>query len=155
MMPQSRPGRRTPVPARTAGAGLLVASLLAGCVIAERPVGPPPHAPAYGARGGGVVLVPPPVTVTPTLVVVAGTQVAYASNWPEDLFYYGGRYYRPYRGNWYWSVTVGGQWAQITVSQVPRVIVELPRDYRKHGGGPPPWAPAHGRRGKKWKDKDD
>ncbi len=128
---------------------LLAAAFLAGCVVVdkrpEKP-GPPPWAPAYGARAKKV---PPPVTVTPTVVVIAGSPVAYAANWPEDLFYYEGRWYRPYEGNWYWSVTVGGTWTQISVSQVPKVVLEVPPDYRQRSrGGPPPWAPAHGAREK-------
>ncbi len=92
-----------PAVARAAGLGLLAASLLAGCVVVDGRGGPPPHAPAYGARARSVVVLPPPVTVTPSLVVIAGTPVSYAANWPDDLFFYEGRYYRPYQGNWYWT----------------------------------------------------
>lgn len=138
-----------PAAASAFAVALLSAAFLTGCVVVDKRGGPPPHAPAYGARPRSVVVVPPPVTVTPTLVVIAGTPVSYAANWPEDLFYYDGRWYRHYDGNWYWSVTVSGEWVQISVSQVPKVVLEVPPDYRKRGkGGPPPWAPAHGARGK-------
>ncbi len=149
-MTRSRPPSPLPLPAvaRAAGLGLLAASLLAGCVLVDGRGGPPPHAPAYGARPRSVVVLPPPVTVTPTLVVIAGTPVSYATNWPEDLFYYEGRYYRPYQGSWYWSVTVGGEWVQVSVGQVPRVVLQVPPDYREHRGGPPPWSHGRGRHGK-------
>jgi hypothetical protein len=108
-----------------AAAGLL----LAGCVIA-----PPPGGPAGPASSPpAAVVVPPPVTVTPTFVVVQGTPVAYASNWPEDLFLYEGRYYRVYRGHWYWAATLGSGWTYVSVGQVPRVVVEVQPRYRPHG----------------------
>jgi len=105
-------------------AGLLVA----GCVIAPPPGGPPGPPP-----GPPTAVVVPPVTVTPTFVVVQGTPVAYASNWPEDLFRYEGRYYRVYQGHWYSSLTVGSGWTYISVGQVPRVVVEVQPRYRPHG----------------------
>ncbi|HEX7124547.1 MAG TPA: hypothetical protein VF406_02075 [Thermodesulfobacteriota bacterium] len=125
---------------------LLVAGMVAGCAVASAPGGPPPHAPAHGARAKR----PPRITITPTVVLIAGTQVAFAENYPGDLFYFQGRWYRPYDGRWWWSVTVNGEWVEIAVGQVPRAVLEVPRDYRRKAvkGGPPPWAPAHGRRAK-------
>jgi hypothetical protein len=133
---------------------LVLGMVLAGCVVVDRRGGPPPWAPAHGRGAGTVVVVPPPITVQPSLVLIAGTPVAFADNWSEDLFFYDGRYYRPYQGGWYWSVTVGGPWSVISVGQVPAVVVQVPPDYRKRRGGPPPWAPAHGARGKGKKGRD-
>lgn len=128
-------------------AGWLLASLLAGCLVVDkRGGGPPPWAPAHGRRAQGVVVVPPPVTVQPSLVLIAGTPVAFVENWSDDLFFYDGRYYRPYQGGWYWSVAVGGPWTYVSVGQVPSVVLHVPPDYRARKGGP--WAPAHGARGK-------
>ncbi len=51
-MTRSRSASSLPLQAvaRTAGLGLLAASLLAGCVVVDGRGVPPPHAPAYGAR---------------------------------------------------------------------------------------------------------
>lgn len=136
---------------RSAVAALLVTGMLAGCAVVLEPAGPPPHAPAHGARAK----MPPRIVVTPAIVVIPGTTVSFAENYADDLFYFEGRWYRPYEGNWYWSVSVSGDWGQIAVGQVPRAVLEVPRDYRVKArkGGPPDHAPAYGRRGK-GKDKD-
>jgi hypothetical protein len=84
--------------------------------------------------------------------MIAGTPVSYVSNYSDDLFFYDGRWWRPYEGDWFWSVTVGGEWTQVTIGQVPRAVLEVPQDYRKRAGGPPPHAPAHGKRRKDRKD---
>jgi hypothetical protein len=121
--------------------------LVGGCaIVAPSPGqgGPPAYAPAHGARAK----TPPKIAITPAVVLIAGTQVSYADNYPGDLFYFQGRWYRPYEGNWFWSVTVSGDWAEVGVGQVPRAVLEIPTDYRKRKGGPPPHAPAHGRRAK-------
>ncbi len=124
----------------------LLAGTLAGCAVVETRGGPPPHAPAWGAR----VKTPPRITITPSVVLIAGTQVSFAENYSDDLFFFEGRWYRPYDGNWYWSVSVSGDWAAISVGQVPRAVLGVPSDYRAKAkkGGPPPWAPAHGKRAK-------
>jgi hypothetical protein len=125
---------------------LFLAGTLAGCVVAGTTGGPPPHAPAHGARAKK----PPKITITPVVVVIAGTQVSFAENYADDLFYFQNRWYRPYDGSWWWSVSVSGDWVQISVGKVPRAVLEVPQDYRAKAGkgGPPPWAPAHGRRAK-------
>lgn len=126
---------------------LFLAGSLAGCAVVHTRGGPPPHAPAWGARAK----LPPRVTIAPAVVVIPGTAVSFAENYPEDLFFFQGRWYRPYDGSWWWSVTVGGEWAQIAIGQVPRAVLEVPGDYRVKAAkrpGPPPWAPAHGRRAK-------
>jgi hypothetical protein len=128
---------------RAAAVALVGATLLGGCVVAGKG-GPPPHAPAYGLRAK----TPPKITVRPTVVVIAGLPVSYVANYPEDVFLFEGRWYRRYEGAWFWSLSVGGEWASISVGQVPRVVLEVPADYRSRKGGPPPHAPARGRRAK-------
>jgi hypothetical protein len=124
---------------------LIGATLLGGCaVVTASKDGPPPHAPAYGLRAKK----PPKLTVAPAVVVISGTQVSYASNHPEDLFFYQGRWWRPYDGQWYWAVTVGGDWTDVTLGEVPKAVLEIPNDYREKRGGPP-HAPARGVKGKK------
>jgi hypothetical protein len=131
-------------PAALALAGAL---LVGGCTTVVQSPGqgnPPAHAPAYGARAKK----PPTIAITPAVAVIAGTQVSYAENYAGDLFYFQGRWYRPYEGNWFWAVTVSGEWTEMTIGQVPKAVLEVPSDYRKRKGGPPPHAPAHGRRAK-------
>ena len=110
---------------------LAFAALLAlsGCVAV---VGPG-HPRGY-RRGWG-----PP---RPRLVLIAGTGIQYVADIDDDIFLYGGLYYRFYGGGWYHCRTWGGSWLRI--SAPPVVFYKIPprhvkyRVIRGHKHHPPP-----------------
>lgn len=66
----------------------------------------------------------------PSLVVIPGTY-AYAP--PEadiDIVFYQGYWYRPYEGHWFRARGYNGPWGTIAPARVPRVLIDLPPDYR-------------------------
>jgi hypothetical protein len=128
------------VPTALALAGVLLVGGCASVVQSPGAGNPPAHA-AQAKK-------PPKLTIKPTVVMIAGTQVSYAENYAGDLFYFQGRWYLPYEGNWFWAMSVSSDWTEVSVGQVPKAVLEVPSDYRKRKGGPPSHAPAHGRRAK-------
>jgi len=66
----------------------------------------------------------------PPLVVIPGTYAYFAPDAAVDIVFYHGYWYRPYQGYWYRARGYNGPWASIAPARVPRVIVELPPDYR-------------------------
>ena len=79
-------------------------------------IGPPPR---Y------VVPAPPPV------VVIPGTYVYLVPDIAVDILFYNGYWYRPHQGYWFRSRSYNGPWAYLAPPQVPRVLIELPPDYRR------------------------
>jgi hypothetical protein len=64
----------------------------------------------------------------PALVVIPGTYVYLAPDVGADMFFYHDNWYRHHDGGWYISLDFNGPWR--VVREVPRVIVNLPPDYR-------------------------
>ncbi len=82
-------------------------------------IGPPPR---Y------VIPAPPPV------IVIPGTYVYAVPDIDVDILFYGGYWYRPYQDHWFRSRSYNGPWVYLATPQVPRVLINLPPDYRR----PPP-----------------
>ncbi len=68
----------------------------------------------------------------PPMVVIPGTYAYYAPDVDVDIFFYQGYWYRPYEGRWFRARGYDGPWLHIGPSRVPRVVVDLPPDYRHH-----------------------
>lgn len=66
----------------------------------------------------------------PPLVVIPGTYVYFAPEADLDIVFYHGFWYRPYEGRWYRARGYNGPWAYLATARVPRVLIELPSDYR-------------------------
>ncbi|MBZ0220393.1 MAG: hypothetical protein K8I01_08185 [Candidatus Methylomirabilis sp.] len=76
---------------------------------------------------------PPPAIVVkapPAVVVIPGTYIYFAPD-IDDVFFYGGYWWRPHRGGWYRAVEFGDPWVVIEIGSVPRVLLKLPPDYRR------------------------
>lgn len=73
---------------------------------------------------------PPPFVfpAPPSVVVIPGTYVYFCPDVQADIFFYGGNWYRPYEGRWYWATAYNGPW--VYVASPPAVFLSLPRDYR-------------------------
>ena len=66
----------------------------------------------------------------PPVVVIPGTYAYFAPDADVDIVFYGGFWYRPYEGRWYRARGYNGPWAYLAPARVPRVLLELPPDYR-------------------------
>ncbi|TAN41776.1 MAG: hypothetical protein EPN25_04395 [Nitrospirae bacterium] len=69
----------------------------------------------------------------PSVAVIPGTYVYFVPDLLEDIFFYHGRWYRPYGGRWYWGGSYNGPWHHLRRSGVPSYILNLPGDYRSWG----------------------
>jgi hypothetical protein len=65
------------------------------------------------------------------MFVIPGTYVYFAPEVDVDVLFYHGYWYRPYQGHWYRSGSYNGKWVYITPERVPRVLINLPPDYRR------------------------
>jgi len=79
----------------------------------------------------------------PRLVLIAGTGIQYVADVNDDIFLYGGLYYRFYGGGWYHCRSWGGSWARI--AGPPVVFYKIPPRHAKYrvirGRKPPPGRP--------------
>jgi len=91
---------------------LVLAVVTAGCTV------------IVGAPGPRVVVAPP------RLVFVPGTVIKYAPDLPEDVFYYGGAYYKVSGGVWYRTPAWGNPWVRATA--VPDAFMRIPPGHAKH-----------------------
>lgn len=100
--------------------------------------------PGRGSAGVNVnigIFAPPPPYVfnaPPSVVVIPGTYAYFVPGIDVDIFFYHGFWYRPYEGRWYRSRFYRGPWGYLVPSRVPRVLMNLPPDYRRE---PPRYRP--------------
>jgi hypothetical protein len=72
----------------------------------------------------------------PELVVINGTYV-YWLDGQEDVFFYGGFWWRPWGNGWYRSDSYQGRWVSIEVNQVPHPVRNLPPSWRNQRANGP------------------
>jgi len=79
--------------------------------------------------------VPPPIGITnpPELVPIPGRYVYFVPDTDADIFFYRGRWYRPYERHWFRSASYNGPWENIR--DVPPAVIDLPPDYRSSPPG--------------------
>ncbi len=87
-----------------------------------------------GVNIGIGIAVPPPFVVAapPPVVVIPGTYVYGVPDPAVNIFFYHGYWWRPYEGHWYRSSRYDGSWAYVHTERVPRAVIDLPPDYRRH-----------------------
>ena len=79
---------------------------------------------------------PPPIVFAtpPELIVIPGTYVYAVPDLEEDVFFYGGRWWRPWKGHWYRSRKYNGKWSYYKNS--PSFYGQIPpgwrNEYRNH-----------------------
>ncbi len=76
----------------------------------------------------------------PSMVVIPGTYAYFAPDASVDILFYRGYWYRPYGDQWYRAKGYNGPWVYIAPTRVPRVLIDVPHDYRHVYGGHPPIA---------------
>ena len=91
------------------------------------------------------LLIPAP----PPVVLIPGTYAYFAPDVDDELIFYGGYWYRPYRGGWYRASHYNGPWGFVNTKRVPGALINLPPGYRRglHGHKPIP----HDQLKKNWK----
>jgi hypothetical protein len=67
---------------------------------------------------------------SPRLVVIGGTGIKYVIDAGEDIFFYGGIWYRFHGGRWHHCRRYGGSWT--VISAPPTVFSKIPRGHAKH-----------------------
>jgi hypothetical protein len=77
-----------------------------------------------------IVLPPLVISSPPEVVVIPGTYAYFVPGVEVDIFFYHGYWYRPYSGYWFRASAYNGPWGRIAVSRVPRVLVNVPPDFR-------------------------
>jgi hypothetical protein len=70
------------------------------------------------------------IPAPPSVVVIPGTHVYYVPDVPEEIFFYQGYWYRPYRKHWYRAAFYDGPWVTISPSRVPYTLVNVHPGYR-------------------------
>jgi hypothetical protein len=80
----------------------------------------------------GITIVPPAVVIPapPAVMVIPGTYVYFIPDVEADMLFYGGWWYRPYRGYWYRARGYNGPWVHVGVSRVPSVVINVPPHFR-------------------------
>ena len=81
------------------------------------------------------VFAPPPVyafPAPPEVVVIPGTYVYGVPDAEVNILFYHGFWWRPYEGRWYRSARYNGSWVNVRAERVPRAVIDLPQDYRRH-----------------------
>jgi len=73
----------------------------------------------------------------PPLVVIPGTYAYFAPEANVDIVFYHGFWYRPYEGRWFMARGYNGPWGPVALARVPRVLIELPPDFRHIYGDHP------------------
>lgn len=71
------------------------------------------------------------VSNSPDVAVISGTYVYFIPDAEEDVFFYHGYWYRPYRSGWYRSTDYRSGWVLISIGKVPEPVREIPPDFRR------------------------
>ena len=78
-----------------------------------------------------VPLPPLVIPAPPALVVIPGSYVYYPPDVREDIFFYRGFWYRPYRGHWFRAVEYSGPWRGIAIERIPRAVMGVRPGFRR------------------------
>jgi hypothetical protein len=106
------------------------ALILTGCIVTTRSSVPR----AVVRTETRVEVVDPPAVVVdddPALIVIPGTYV-YWLDGQDDVYFYGGVWWREWNGRWYRSSVYSGPWVMIEFGYVPQPVTHLPGDWRQH-----------------------
>jgi hypothetical protein len=82
-----------------------------------------------------IVLPPLVFSGPPDVVVIPGTYAYFVPGVEADVFFYQGYWYRPHRGYWFRASSYRGPWGRIAVGRVPRVLIDVPPDFRRVSPG--------------------
>jgi hypothetical protein len=124
--------------------------LFTGCLITATASVPRPV-----VRATVRVISPPAVVVVedPDLIVIPGTYV-YWLDGQDDVYFYGGIWWRSWDGYWYRADGYAGPWVRIDLGYVPYPVMHLPYNWRQKYYNAPRvrWTEAH-HNWKSWENK--
>ena len=94
-----------------------------------------PDALAEAAAGGpSPPSAGPPVytfAAPPEVASVPGTYAYFVPGISADIFFYGGRWYRSFRGSWFNAFSYNGPWVYVPGPGLPRVFLSLPPGWHR------------------------
>jgi hypothetical protein len=92
--------------------------------------GPPPPQ-GYGPPPPGEAPPPYAFAAPPDVVPIPGTYAYFVPGIGVDVLFYGGYWYRSFRGRWYGAPSYNGPWMYVPGPRVPRVFFSLPPGWRR------------------------
>ena len=92
---------------------------------------PPPASQGYGPPPPGEALPPYTFAAPPDVVPIPGTYAYFVPGIGVDVLFYGGYWYRSFRGRWYGAPSYNGPWIFMPGPRVPRVLFSLPPGWRR------------------------
>jgi hypothetical protein len=92
---------------------------------------PPPGAQGYGPPPPEEAPPPYAFAAPPDVVPIPGTYAYFVPGMGADILFYGGYWYRPFRGRWYGAPSYNGPWMYVPGPRVPRVLLSLPPGWRR------------------------
>jgi hypothetical protein len=116
---------------------LLIGAMLAmaGCIVVPVRSGAVNHRPdRRDSDHKTVVVAGPPVLFIssddPDLIVIPGTYVYVIDESDDDVYFYGGVWWRFWSRSWYRSDSFRGKWVEVEVRHVPRQVTHLPSGWK-------------------------
>ncbi len=85
----------------------------------------------------------------PPVVPIPGSYVYYVPEIDVDILFHRGYWYRPHQGHWYRANSYNRRWVYVPTARVPRAVIALPHDYRRHA--PVHRKVSHGEVKRKWR----
>jgi hypothetical protein len=79
---------------------------------------------------GGPPLPPLVIPVPPPVLLIPGTYAYFAPDVSDDLIFFAGFWYRPFREGWYRASYYNGPWTFVPRDSVPGVLVNLQPGFR-------------------------
>ncbi len=67
---------------------------------------------------------------SPEVMVIPGTYVYFIPDAREEIFFYRGYWYRPYKNGWYRSDNHNNGWVLISIEMIPAAVRKVPEGYR-------------------------
>src|SRR5208283_941986 len=91
---------------------------------------PPPASQGYGPPPPEEAPPPYAFAAPPDVVPIPGTYAYFVPGIGMDVLFYGGYWYRSFRGRWYGAPSYNGPWMFMPGPRVPRVLFSLPPGWR-------------------------
>ncbi|MBI5805329.1 hypothetical protein HZA73_04720 [candidate division TA06 bacterium] len=77
------------------------------------------------------------ISSDPLMTVIPGTYIYFITESSEDIFFYQGYWWRPYKGRWHRANGFNGPWTFVKPGRVPPGMLKLPSSWRNLPPGHP------------------